>query len=63
MKNSNKIFAIGSDFVSSIIVGVLIGVWLDNHFQTKPWLLIIFFFLGVISGFWSVIRTVKKFEK
>lgn len=63
MKEENRFFALGCDFSSSLIVSVLIGIAIDKYFGTKPWFLVIFFFLGSISGILNVIRTVKKFEK
>ena len=63
MKKESKFFALGCDFSSSLIVSVLIGIAIDKYFGTKPWFLVIFFFLGSISGILNVIRTVKKFEK
>lgn len=63
MKEENRFFTLGCDFASSLIVGVLIGIGIDKYFGTKPWFLVIFFFLGSISGILNVIRTVKKFEK
>ena len=46
----------GSEFVSAIVVGAGIGWVLDRLFGTKPLFLIVFFFIGVAAGVWSVIR-------
>ena len=51
---------ISMDIISSIIVGVLIGLGLDKIFLTKPIFFIIFLVLGIITGFYSLFKTMKK---
>ena len=51
---------ISLDLISSIIVGALIGIGLDKIFLTKPVFFIIFLVLGIITGFYSLFKTVKK---
>ena len=47
-----------------IFIGVtIIGFILDNWFGTKPWLILIFFFVGVIAGIMNVIKSAKKMQK
>ena len=47
---------------SSIIVGLFFGYWLDKLLGTKPWMLLIFLVLGIISGFLSLFRGLKKLQ-
>ena len=56
-----SIGTIGLHLVSGVIVGVLIGYFLDNYFDTSPWLTIIFFFLGVAAGFRNMYKDVQKY--
>lgn len=50
----------GADLVSGIAVGVAIGFTLDTYvFETKPWLMVLFFFLGAAAGMMNVFRTVQ----
>ena len=51
---------ISMDLISSIIVGVLIGLGIDKIFLTKPIFFIIFLVLGIITGFYSLFKTMKK---
>ena len=51
---------ISLDLISSIIVGALIGIGLDKIFLTKPVFFIIFLVLGIITGFYSLFKTMKK---
>ncbi len=52
---------IGLHLVSGIIVGVFIGYMLDRYFNTSPVLTIVFFFLGVITGFYNMYKDAKKY--
>ena len=36
---------LGTELVAAVAVGTIIGFILDNWFDTKPWLIIIFFLL------------------
>ncbi len=49
---------IGTELVVGIVVGVGIGLGLDYWLGTKPWLMIVFFFLGAGAGMLNVYRTV-----
>ena len=51
---------ISLDLISSIVVGTLIGFGLDKIFSTKPVFFIIFLVLGIITGFYSLFKTMKK---
>ena len=56
-------FKLGTELVASVAVGTIIGFILDNWFDTKPWLIIIFFFLGAAAGILNVIRTANRMQK
>ncbi len=56
-------FKMSTELVSSVLVGTIIGFILDNWFGTKPWLILIFFFIGVISGIYNVIKSAKKMQR
>ena len=61
-KNINFGVKIGLDLVSTIIVAVLIGLGTDKIFSTHPIFFIIFLLLGIISGFYSVIKSMSKLK-
>jgi ATP synthase protein I len=46
--------------VSGIVVGGLIGYFLDNWLRTKPYLMLLFGFLGFFAGLRDVLRRVAK---
>ena len=54
---------LSTEMVAAVLVGSIIGFILDNWFDTKPWLIIIFFFIGVAAGIINVIRSAKKCRK
>ena len=43
-------YKLGTELVAAVAVGTIIGFILDNWFDTKPWLIIIFFFLVTAAG-------------
>ena len=43
-------FKLSTELVSAVVVGTIIVFILDKTFGTKPWLILIFFFVGVIAG-------------
>ena len=47
-------FKLGTELVAAVAVGTIIGFILDTLFDTKPWLIIIFFFLGAAAGMLNV---------
>ena len=56
-------FKISTEMVAAVAVGTIIGFILDNWFGTKPWLILIFFFVGVITGIVNVIKSAKKMQE
>ena len=56
-------FKLGTELVAAVGVGTIIGFILDSWFGTKPWLIIIFFFLGASAGMLNVVRTANKMQK
>jgi ATP synthase protein I len=56
-------FKLGTELVAAVAVGTIIGFILDSWFDTKPWLIIVFFFLGSAAGMLNVIRTAKRMQK
>lgn len=50
---------IGTELVAGLAVGVAIGLGLDWWLGTRPWLMIVFFFLGAAAGIVNVYRTMS----
>ena len=58
-----KALKISSELVAAVVVGSIIGFLLDDWFDTKPLLIICFFFMGVAAGILNVFRSAKKMNK
>jgi len=56
-------FKLSTEFVAAVVVGTIIGFILDSWFGTKPWLIILFFFVGAAAGILNVIRAAKKMQQ
>ena len=56
-------FNISTEIIAALVVGVGIGLIVDNYFNTKPFGLIIFFILGALAGFFNVYRVMHRIVK
>ena len=48
------------ELITGIGLGVIIGLLIDNHLQTKPLMFIIFFIVGTIVGFYNMFKCLKN---
>ena len=65
-KNSSSLgmaLKLSTEMVAAVLVGSIIGFILDNWFDSKPWLTVIFFFVGAAAGILNVIRSAKLMQK
>ena len=53
-------FRLSTELVAGLVVGGGMGWLLDKWLGTSPWLLLIFFFLGVAAGILNVFRTAQQ---
>ena len=58
-----KALKISTELVAAVVVGSTLGFMLDYWFDTKPWLTICFFFMGVAAGILNVIKSAKNMHK
>jgi ATP synthase protein I len=63
IRDYSDYFYMGLMFPSAIIVGTLIGYFIDKKFHTTPWGLLIGFIFGVIAGFVNLVRDYGKLTK
>ena len=59
-KDFGGFLKLGVELISAIIVGLVIGLFLDNYFQSIPIFFIIFVILGFAAGIMNVFRSVKR---
>lgn len=50
----------GMAMAFSIAIGVLVGHYLDEKFNTKPWFFIIFLIFGIVAAFKNLFYMYKK---
>ncbi len=53
-------FRVVSELVAGVIVGGVIGWYLDKWLGSAPFALIVFLVLGAVSGFWNVYRLAAR---
>lgn len=51
----------GIAMVVSTFIGLIIGIYLDKYFDTKPWLTIIFLIFGIAAGFRNIYEMTRKY--
>ncbi len=62
-KRSNVVFDFGVTIASNVLVGGLIGYYLDKWTFNNKVLLVIFLFLGIASGMYNGMRMLLKEAK
>lgn len=55
--------SLGLSLFVCICVGVAIGRFIDVHAGTSPWGLILFSFIGAISGFWTLYKKALSYQQ
>ena len=56
-------FKLSTELVAAVAVGTIIGFIFDQTFGTRPWFILIFFFVGVVAGITNVLRSAKNMQK
>jgi len=55
--------SIGLEFGIAVILGLLVGRWLDTEAGTEPWLTVLFLCFGFAAGVLGVVRAMKRADK
>ena len=55
--------SLGFSVSLSIFIGLAIGVVLDKHFDTTPWLTLVFLGFGIAAGYRNIGLAIKKSRK
>ena len=45
-----------------LVIGLLLGIWLDKKFGAAPWLTIAGFLLGTVAAFYQTFRIINRKE-
>ena len=57
------VIEMGLRFAAAVVVGVVLGLWLDGKFETKPLLTLLFCGLGFAAGFLDLLRELKRLDQ
>lgn len=63
ISSGNLAFNVAVELIAAAIVGVIIGLFLDKMFDSKPAMLIICVCISSIAGFWSIWKKYVKTGK
>ncbi len=63
LKGLSFAYRISSELVAGVIVGVLLGLFLDKILNTKPLMLIVLIILGFLAGLYNIYRLISRIEK
>jgi len=55
--------SVGLELGLSVIIGLVIGYYLDQQLGTTPWLMLVMLGFGLAAGFRGVLRAVKRAER
>ena len=51
---------VAAEMVAALLLGGIAGWWLDSWLGTRPWLLIAFLLLGIVSGTLTAYRAARR---
>ena len=54
LRTLGMVSTMGISFAVAIVIGVFVGLKLDEWFGTKPWFFYIFLFFGIAAGFRNI---------
>ncbi len=57
MSGAGQALRASTDLVAALAVGGFLGYWIDRWLGSKPWGMIIFFFLGFAAAFLNIYRS------
>ena len=58
--NALSASSIGLELGLSVVIGLLVGYWLDQKLGTQPWMMLLWLVLGLVAGFRGVVRAIKR---
>ncbi|MEZ7893130.1 MAG: AtpZ/AtpI family protein [Candidatus Wallbacteria bacterium] len=61
-KSAGLLFNIGYYICAALLISMAIGYYADQFFGTKPFLLLLFIFIGILTGLSEIFNVVKKIK-
>jgi len=53
-------FNVGYYLLTPLILGVIVGLFIDNKFKTKPWFTLVFILFGLLASLYNLLRITKE---
>lgn len=60
LRKYSEFIGLGSEIAAAMIVPLLIGVYLDKHYNTEPWGVAVGIIIGFLGVFNAIYRVVIK---
>src|SRR5678809_1706897 len=61
--NTLSASSVGLELGLSVVIGLLVGYYMDRWLGTEPWLMLGWLVLGLVAGFRGVLRAVSRAER
>lgn len=58
--NGSALAYSGLEFGGIVAASIVIGLWLDSYFGTKPWIMLVLIVIGMAGGMARLIRRVMR---
>ncbi|MDQ3366930.1 MAG: AtpZ/AtpI family protein [Myxococcota bacterium] len=55
--------SVGLELGLAVIIGLVIGIYMDRAFGTTPWLMLVWLVFGFVAGFRGVLRAVQREDR
>jgi len=55
--------SLGFQIAFSVIIGFAAGYYLDDYFDTEPWLTYLFLAFGIAAGFRNIALAIKRLQR
>jgi F0F1-type ATP synthase assembly protein I len=58
--DATRAYSLGFELVCAVAGFVLVGIWIDRHYSSGPWGTLICLLLGLVGGFYNLIRGASR---
>jgi F0F1-type ATP synthase assembly protein I len=55
--STSRAYSIGMELAAAVAGFTLVGYWIDRHYHTGPWGILIGVALGLVGGMYNLIRS------
>lgn len=62
-KEYGRYGTVGIELVISLLVGLFLGKWADERWNTAPWLTLLGLVVGVYAGFRQLLATTRRMQR